>query len=193
MKGPIRVLVVEDDPSAQLLLAGALAELPGLELCGIAADGLEGLELVERLRPDAVLLDLIMPGMDGLSFLRALDRRDRPTVVVTCGEDVLVATPEAEEDAAATPAPEDAEASPEPTADLNVYNPVPAGAVLTLSGTHSTGITSVCYRLDGGSPTTVQGESVELEVAPDVQKLELYVIAGSGLASQWATYYLTVE
>ena len=83
MKGPIRVLVVEDDPSAQLLLAGALAELPGLELCGIAADGLEGLELVERLRPDAVLLDLIMPGMDGLGFLRALDRRDCPAVVVT--------------------------------------------------------------------------------------------------------------
>ena len=82
MAPPIRVLVVEDDPSARLLLAAALAELPGLELCGQAADGLEGLELTRRLRPDAVLLDLIMPGMDGLSYLRALDRRDRPAVVV---------------------------------------------------------------------------------------------------------------
>lgn len=79
---PIRVLVVEDDPSARLLLAEALSGLPGLELCGQAADGLEGLELVRRLRPDAVLLDLIMPGMDGLGFLRALDWRERPTVVV---------------------------------------------------------------------------------------------------------------
>ena len=136
---------------------------------------------------------LLLTGCVSVASAPAEEDLDRPTVVVTCGEDVLVATPEAEEDAAATPAPGDAEGSPEPTADLNVYNPVPAGAVLTLSGTHSTGITSVCYRLDGGSPTTVQGESVELEVAPDVQKLELYVIAGSGLASQWATYYLTVE
>ena len=82
MLPPIRVLLVEDDPSARLLLSAALAAQPGLELCGQAADGLEGLELVERCRPDAVLLDLIMPGMDGLGFLRALDRRDRPTVVV---------------------------------------------------------------------------------------------------------------
>ena len=82
MRPPIRVLAVEDDPSARLLLAAALADLPGLELCGQAADGLEGLEQVERLRPDAVLLDLIMPGLDGLGFLRALDRRNRPAVVV---------------------------------------------------------------------------------------------------------------
>ena len=66
MAPPIRVLVVEDDPSARLLLAAALADMPGTELCGMAADGLEGLELVERCRPDAVLLDLIMPGLDGL-------------------------------------------------------------------------------------------------------------------------------
>ena len=82
MAPPIRVLVVEDDPSARLLLAAALADMPGTELCGMAADGLEGLELVERCRPDAVLLDLIMPGLDGLGFLRALDRRNRPAVVV---------------------------------------------------------------------------------------------------------------
>ena len=83
MAPPIRVLTVEDDPSARLLLAGALRDLPGLELCGQAADGLEALEQVKRLRPDVVLLDLIMPGLDGLGFLRALERRDRPVVVVT--------------------------------------------------------------------------------------------------------------
>ena len=82
MAPPIRVLVVEDDPSARLLLAAALADMPGTELCGMAADGLEGLELVERCRPDAVLLDLIMPGLDGLGVLRALDRGNRPAVVV---------------------------------------------------------------------------------------------------------------
>ena len=46
-------------------------------------DGLEGLELVEQTRPDIVLLDLILPGMDGLDFLRTLRRRnERPAVVV---------------------------------------------------------------------------------------------------------------
>ena len=92
MAAPIRVLVVEDDPSARFLLAAALADMPGADLCGTAADGLEGLELVERLQPDAVLLDLIMPGLDGLGFLRALAHRDRPAVVVTsqaCGQEVV--------------------------------------------------------------------------------------------------------
>ena len=42
-----------------------------------------GLELVEQTRPDIVLLDLILPGMDGLDFLRTLRRRnERPAVVV---------------------------------------------------------------------------------------------------------------
>ena len=70
---------------------------------------------------------------------------------------------------------------------------MPAGATLTLSGTHSSGITSVCYRFDGGQTTTVQGESVEVEVPAGAQLLELYVLGGNGIASQWAAYYLTVE
>lgn len=83
MGAMLRVLVVEDDPGTRTLLAAALTRLPGVELCALAADGLEGLELAERLRPDVVLLDLIMPGLDGLGFLRALDRKRGPVVVVT--------------------------------------------------------------------------------------------------------------
>ena len=83
MAGAIRVLAVEDDPSARALLSAVLPGLDGLALCGVAADGLEGLELLEKLRPDAVLLDLIMPGLDGLGFLRTMGRKkDRPVVVV---------------------------------------------------------------------------------------------------------------
>ena len=121
---------------------------------------------------------------------------DRPTVVVTLDGEALEATVEPEETAEASAAPT-AEATAEPDEDAvpeyAVLNTVPAGATLTLSGTHSSGITSVCYRFDGGQTTTVQGESVEVEVPAGAQLLELYVIGGNGIASQWAAYYLTVE
>lgn len=121
---------------------------------------------------------------------------DRPTVVVTLNGEALEATVEPEETAEASAAPT-AEATAEPDEnaipEYAVLNTVPAGATLTLSGTHSSGITSVCYRFDGGQTTTVQGESVEVEVPAGAQLLELYVIGGNGIASQWAAYYLTVE
>ena len=121
---------------------------------------------------------------------------DRPTVVVTLNGEALEATVDPEETAEATAAPT-AEATAEPdenaVPEYAVLNTVPAGATLTLSGTHSSGITSVCYRFDGGQTTTVQGESVEVEVPAGAQLLELYVLGGNGIASQWAAYYLTAE
>ena len=121
---------------------------------------------------------------------------DRPTVVVTLNGEALEATVEPEETAEASAAPT-AEATAEPdenaVPEYAVLNTVPAGATLTLSGTHSSGITSVCYRFDGGQTPTVQGESVEVEVPAGAQLLELYVIGGNGIASQWAAYYLTAE
>ena len=121
---------------------------------------------------------------------------DRPTVVVTLNGEALEATVEPEETAEASAAPT-AEATAEPDEDAvpeyAVLNTVPAGATLTLSGTHSSGITSVCYRFDGGQTTTVQGESVEVEVPAGAQLLELYVLGGNGIASQWAAYFLTAE
>lgn len=121
---------------------------------------------------------------------------DRPTVVVTLNGEALEATVEPEETAEASAAPT-AETTAEPdenaVPEYAVLNTVPAGATLTLSGTHSSGITSVCYRFDGGQTTTVQGESVEVEVPAGAQLLELYVIGGNGIASQWAAYYLTAE
>ena len=79
----IRVLLVEDDPETRMLTEALLSGRKGVCLCALAKDGLEGLELVEQTRPDIVLLDLILPGMDGLDFLRTLRRRnERPAVVV---------------------------------------------------------------------------------------------------------------
>lgn len=84
MDGVIRVLAVEDDPASQLLLAALLEPLPDFTLCAVAADGFEGLEALERERLDALLLDLVLPGLDGLGFLRALRERGlyRPAAVV---------------------------------------------------------------------------------------------------------------
>lgn len=79
----LRVLIVEDQEEARLLSA-ALLERHGLRVCGLARDGLEALVRIRSERPDAVVLDLILPGLDGLGLLRALGRRDGgPVVVVT--------------------------------------------------------------------------------------------------------------
>ena len=73
--GPWRVLVVDDDPDIHPLIE-VMFELEGrFEVVGHAADGAEALVLAERLRPDAVVLDLCMPGgMDGWEALPLLRR-----------------------------------------------------------------------------------------------------------------------
>lgn len=61
---PKTILIVEDEPEIRTVLAMALEN--GGDFTAIAArDGLEGLELAEKMHPDAVLLDALMPGMDG--------------------------------------------------------------------------------------------------------------------------------
>ncbi len=82
----VRVLLVEDDPSARMVLEALFQQWEGLTLCGAARDGIEGLELLEREEPDVVILDLIMPGLDGVGFLCALQEAElprRPAVLVT--------------------------------------------------------------------------------------------------------------
>ena len=123
---------------------------------------------------------------------------DRPTGRPPRRDDARTPTLEPPEtEATSPPAPtESAEGdTAEETAapDLNVYNTVPAGATLTLTGEHASGIVSVCYRFDGAQPTVVKESSVDVAIPEDAKKLELYVIDGKGIASQWATYYLTIE
>lgn len=77
----LRVLVVDDERVIRDGLTMILGTHPDLVVAGAAADGAEALELVARERPDVVLLDLRMPGTDGLGFLRQLGE-PRPRVVV---------------------------------------------------------------------------------------------------------------
>ena len=77
----IRLLIVDDHPVVREGLHGMLSRKPGLEVVGEAADGFEAVEKCRRLRPDVMLLDLVMPRMDGIQTINAL-RRENQTVAV---------------------------------------------------------------------------------------------------------------
>jgi len=77
---PIRVVVVEDEPLARRHLCDLLAELPGVEVVASAENGRLGLAAVAEQRPDAVFLDVEMPGVKGTEVMHLLPE-PRPAVV----------------------------------------------------------------------------------------------------------------
>jgi two-component system response regulator AlgR len=80
----MKVLIVDDEPLARRRLATLLAGVDGVEVAGEAADGAQALAAVDRHDPDLVLLDIRMPGIDGLEVARRLALRDDPPMVVFC-------------------------------------------------------------------------------------------------------------
>jgi DNA-binding NarL/FixJ family response regulator len=83
MTGPVRVVIVDDDPLVRAGLRLLLGGAPQLEVVGEAADGAEGLEVIGRTRPDVVLMDIRMPRMDGLTATQRLAGQPRaPAVIV---------------------------------------------------------------------------------------------------------------
>jgi two-component system response regulator AlgR len=82
MTEPIRILVVDDEPLAIERLQLLLARMEGVQLAGTASDGAAALRLVDAMAPDAVLLDIAMPGMDGIDVARALAKVPKPPVVI---------------------------------------------------------------------------------------------------------------
>ncbi|SNV24993.1 two-component response regulator PhoP [Rhodococcus rhodochrous] len=83
-----RVLVVDDEPSIVELLSVSL-KFQGFEV-ETASDGAGGLDKARRFRPDAVILDVMMPGMDGMGMLRRLraDGIDAPVLFLTAKDAV---------------------------------------------------------------------------------------------------------
>ncbi|WP_329041644.1 response regulator transcription factor [Streptomyces sp. NBC_00178] len=80
---PVRLVVVDDDPLVRAGLALMLGGSEGILLVGEGADGTEVEALVDRVHPDVVLMDIRMPGMDGLAATEALrSRPGAPEVVV---------------------------------------------------------------------------------------------------------------
>lgn len=73
-KPTLRLLLVEDDPLLQRLFAGVVASWNFPVELLTASNGFEGLVRIGEMRPDAVVTDLVMPGMDGFEMLRALKK-----------------------------------------------------------------------------------------------------------------------
>jgi CheY-like chemotaxis protein len=84
-----RIVIVEDNPEASRLIRRIL-QTQGSYLLEEAVNGLEGLRLIRQTRPNLVILDLMMPGMDGFGVVEALRSddatREIPIIVVTAKE-----------------------------------------------------------------------------------------------------------
>src|SRR2546426_4038442 len=76
---PIRVLVADDDPSFRSSVCDLIERQPGLDVVATAADGLRAIELADDLDPDAVVIDVHMPLLDGVSATARL-RHDHPNL-----------------------------------------------------------------------------------------------------------------
>jgi DNA-binding NarL/FixJ family response regulator len=73
-EAPIRLLIADDHPIVRDGLSSMFASAPGFEVLGEAADGAAALRLAKELQPDVILMDLRMPGMDGLTAITELTR-----------------------------------------------------------------------------------------------------------------------
>ncbi len=81
----LRAVIVDDEPLARQRLARMLGVYPNIEIVGEAADGREGVALIQRTRPDVVFLDIRMPRVSGFEMLRELE--NCPRIVFTTAYD----------------------------------------------------------------------------------------------------------
>ena len=83
---PIRVLIAEDNALQRSLLSDGLDGNSGIQVVGVASDGLETLEMIQQLRPQVLLLDMVLPRLDGYGLLEKLQQfpaPERPAVIAT--------------------------------------------------------------------------------------------------------------
>jgi len=78
----MNILIVDDEPLARQRLIGLVQELDGFETCGNASNGKDALRLAQELKPDVVLLDIRMPGMDGIETAHHMNRLSKPPAII---------------------------------------------------------------------------------------------------------------
>ena len=79
---PIRIVVVDDHPIVREGIIGNLTRQRGMKVVGQGGDGEEALAIIKQLLPDLALLDLRMPGMDGLNLLKEINQSRLSTKVI---------------------------------------------------------------------------------------------------------------
>ncbi len=79
---PLKILLVDDNPTYATAVRHFLERLPGAVVIGQAEDGKAALSLVRENPPDVVLLDIAMPGMNGLELARALQQLPAPPRII---------------------------------------------------------------------------------------------------------------
>jgi len=85
-KAPIRIVVADDSPTARALLVALCESDPGITVVGEATDGQQAIHLTQRLRPALVLMDVHMPGIDGIEATKTIMRQcPTPIIMVTAG------------------------------------------------------------------------------------------------------------
>jgi DNA-binding LytR/AlgR family response regulator len=82
---PVRTLIVDDEPPARERLKRLLADIEGVILVGEAENGVQAMEMIEEQRPDLMLLDIQMPGLDGFEVIEALE--EPPLIVFVTAYD----------------------------------------------------------------------------------------------------------
>lgn len=80
----MKVLIVDDEPLARARLRRQLANLPGVEVVGEADNGDRALAACAQWQPQVLLMDIRMPGLDGLSAARELARQPAPPAIIFC-------------------------------------------------------------------------------------------------------------
>jgi len=85
----VRVLVVDDHPAFRRALSSALNMVEDIEVAGEAGGGIEACDEAERLQPDAIIMDLSMPDLDGIGAMKRIHERDPdlPVVILTAHAD----------------------------------------------------------------------------------------------------------
>lgn len=81
-----KVLVVDDSPIMTLIIGGIVNEDPLLQVTEYAGDGIEALAKVDKVKPDLILLDLEMPKMNGIEFLKQVRFKSQAKVLVITAE-----------------------------------------------------------------------------------------------------------